>query len=135
MHSDNRPPTLHGEDRTHTATDTQRHLSLHPGPCGGGQAVGQEPATGGGFFLWWDISAASQGRRPSNEAPTISCRSQADKCEPGQQPVPNPMVKRASQPPTQGRSSSDHQREAGVPVSSGTALRATMGSKGTVSSF
>lgn len=63
MHSDNRPPTLHGEDRTHTATDTQRHLSLHPGPCGGGQAVGQEPATGGGFFLWWDISAASQGRR------------------------------------------------------------------------
>lgn len=60
MHSDNRPPTLHGEDRTHMATDTQRHLSLCPRPWG--QVVGQEPAAGGGFSLWWDISGSSWGR-------------------------------------------------------------------------
>lgn len=72
---------------------------------------------------------------PGNEAPTISRRSQAEKGELGQQLVPHPMVKRASQPPPQGHSGSNHQGEAGVPVSSGTALRAATGSKGTVSGF
>lgn len=87
MHSDNRPPTLHGEDRTHMATDTQRHLSLHPGPCRGARLWGRnlpqgEVSLSGGIFL-----------QPPGEAPTISRRSQADKWEWGQQLVPNPVLK------------------------------------------
>lgn len=50
MHRNNRPPTLHREDRTHTATDTQRHSSLRPGALRGDQAVGRT-CCGGGFFL------------------------------------------------------------------------------------
>lgn len=56
MHSDDRPPTLHGEDRTHTATDTQRHSSLRPSPHGGARLWGRNPPRGevslsGGIFL------------------------------------------------------------------------------------
>lgn len=56
MHSDNRPPTLHSEDRTHMATDTQRHLSLRPRPCGGARLWGRnllrgEVSLSGGIFL------------------------------------------------------------------------------------
>lgn len=56
MHSDNRPPTLHGEDRTHMATDTQRHSSLHPRPCRGARLWGRnlprgEVSLSGKIFL------------------------------------------------------------------------------------
>lgn len=138
MHSDNRPPTLHGggqdtHGHRHTETLVSPPQALRRGPgCGAGTCHGGRFLSLVGYFC--SLPGKASGP-PSNEAPTISRRSQADKWEPGQQPVPNPMVKRASQPPPQGRSSSDHQGEAGVPVSSGTALRAAMGSNGTVSSF
>ena len=66
MHSDNRPPTLHREDRTHTATDTQRHLSLCPGPCRGAGLWGRNLPQGevflsGGVFL----QLPGEGVRPS----------------------------------------------------------------------
>lgn len=73
------PPTLHREDRTHTATDTQT-------PCMGA-AVGLEPAAGGAL-LSVGVCAASWG----GVGPTFSHRSRADKWEPGQQLVPNLMA-------------------------------------------
>lgn len=94
MHRNNRPPTLHREDRTHTATDTQRHCLSAPGPVGG-PGCGQDLLQGRllslmGYFCSLPRKALDP---PGNEAPTISRRSQAGKWEWGQHLLPNPMVK------------------------------------------
>lgn len=121
MHRNNRPPTLHREDRTHTATDTQRHSSLRPGPCGGTR-LWAGPAAGEASFSDGVFPAASQGRHWTllvmKHPPSLS-GARLDKWEWGQHLLPNPMVKRASQLPPEDQSSSDHQEEAGVPFSSG----------------